>query len=110
MLPFGNVRVADDPRPDRPITFDAAGEFVKEVEVPTAFAASPHTIVSLGVAPEGTARAMKLAVTVTGGGAAAGTLPVTGGTPATLAAVAMLTVALGTLMVTVGHRRCYGSK
>ncbi|MER7277255.1 fibronectin type III domain-containing protein [Dactylosporangium sp. NPDC000244] len=56
---------------------DASGNFTKTVTVPADLTAGAHTVLAQGVAPDGTARAMKLTVTVAPPSSSAA-LPVTG--------------------------------
>jgi hypothetical protein len=78
---------------------DARGSFSATVTVPPALAGEDHTFVSLGVAPDGTARAMKLVVTVKPhAGDGGGGLPVTGANGAWIALAALIVIAGGALL------------
>ncbi|NMO53946.1 fibronectin type III domain-containing protein [Actinoplanes sp. TBRC 11911] len=72
---------------------DERGFFRRTVTVPTAV--TDQIFVSLGAAPDGQVRAMRMPVTLT---PAAGTLPVTGASDAWIALVGLIAVAAGLLL------------
>ena len=67
-------------------TTDATGALSLQVTIPSTLPPGEHTVVALGVAPDGTTRAIKLAGTTT----ATGGLAVTGRDVVGLAAAALL--------------------
>ncbi|GAA0915363.1 hypothetical protein GCM10009557_88260 [Virgisporangium ochraceum] len=75
------------------VVTDGAGAFSKAVTVPANLAAGDHTVIALGAAPDGTVRAMKLAVTVAADND--DDLPVTGPDAVRLALLGLLTIAVG---------------
>ncbi|MCA2214102.1 DUF7933 domain-containing protein [Jidongwangia harbinensis] len=83
---------------------DAAGDFRKLVTVPANLAAGAHTAVAQGVAPDGTARAMALDITVQADGGGGG-LPVTGPGVATLLLLGVGAVVSGGTLVLAGRPR-----
>ncbi|RZU54181.1 hypothetical protein EV385_6124 [Krasilnikovia cinnamomea] len=85
------------------VVTDASGAFRKSILVPANLAAGAHTAVAQGVAPDGTARAMALDITVQG-------LPVTGPGVATLLllATAAILAGGGLLLASRPRRRTTG--
>ncbi|GII25861.1 hypothetical protein Pme01_54580 [Planosporangium mesophilum] len=84
------------------VVTDASGAFSKAVTIPTNLATGTHTAVAQGVAPDGTARAMALAITVA---APSSALPVTGVALTTLVLFAVALTAGGVVLVRLGRRR-----
>ncbi|WP_433043525.1 fibronectin type III domain-containing protein [Dactylosporangium sp. CS-033363] len=83
---------------------DASGNFSKAVTVPASLAAGAHTLVAQGVAPDGTARAMKLAVTVPAA-RSGGSLPVTGDPVGPVAGAGLLALFGGAVLLWSARRR-----
>ncbi|WP_433040426.1 putative Ig domain-containing protein [Dactylosporangium sp. CS-033363] len=122
-----SVTVYSTPQPLGTVTTDGTGSFSLQITVPPSLEAGQHHVVAMGVAPDGTTRAMKLSVAVSaatitdppmpavppvpavpatpampaGGG---GTLPVTGRDVLQLALAALAGLVAGTMLVTVSRR------
>jgi alpha-L-fucosidase len=75
-------------------TTDATGSFTADVTIPTGTTPGAHTIVLTGTAPNGQPATVDLALTVPDS-----TLPYTGGSPFPFAALGVLLIAAGALMV-----------
>ena len=87
------------------VVTNSRGNFSKPVTIPAGLAAGSHTVVAQGVAPNGSTRAMKLAVTV----AAPGGLPSTGDSASTVAATGCALLLVGAALCLLARRR-HGSR
>ncbi|WP_432826580.1 hypothetical protein [Dactylosporangium sp. CA-092794] len=85
------------------VVTDGNGNFAKPVTIPADLATGLHTAIAQGVAPDGTPRAMKLAITVTP--RAASILPVTGPAVSGLLTLALVLLAAGAGLVLLGRTR-----
>ncbi|WP_433220172.1 putative Ig domain-containing protein [Dactylosporangium sp. CS-047395] len=85
---------------------DANGDFSAPVTIPVGLASGQHRVVAQGVAPDGTARAMALSVSVAGTvPAAGGRLPVTGAGVVPMALTGLALAALGLALALFGRRQ-----
>ncbi|MGI5183642.1 Ig and FN3 domain-containing protein [Dactylosporangium sp. CA-152071] len=82
---------------------DEKGDFTKLVTIPPGLPAGGHTAVAQGVAPDGSPRAMALAITVAP--TVDGSLPITGPAIALMLATGLAATAGGTVLLAVGSRR-----
>jgi titin len=95
------ITIYSDPTALGTAVTDAGGDFRRSVTVPAALATGPHTVVAQGVAVDGTARVMSLAVTV---GVVHG-LAVTGASQVGVILLGVMLVAAGVAFAAVGRRR-----
>ncbi|WP_344515539.1 immunoglobulin domain-containing protein [Dactylosporangium maewongense] len=82
---------------------DEKGDFTKLVTIPPGLPAGGHTAVAQGVAPDGSPRAMALAITVAP--TVDGSLPITGPAIALMLATGLAATAGGTVLLAAGSRR-----
>ncbi|MFI5910335.1 Ig-like domain repeat protein [Dactylosporangium sp. NPDC051541] len=90
------------------VTTDASGAFQTPITLPAQLAAAQHTVVAQGAAPDGSPRAMALAVTVTAAAAATngatGSLPVTGSPIGLLLLTGLCLALIGVGLLKAGRR------
>jgi hypothetical protein len=94
------ISVYSEPTVLGTVVTDSSGDFRKPITVPPGLAVGAHTAVAQGVAPDGTARAMNLAITVAAVAPSrpaepGDQLPVTGGNVVMLLLAGMISVAAG---------------
>ena len=84
---------------------DGSGSFSKPITVPASLAAGAHTAVAQGVAPDGAARSMSLAITVPTPVTPSSSLPVTGAAVSLMLLIGLATVGTGAAVLLATRRR-----
>jgi hypothetical protein len=84
---------------------DGAGNFSKAVTVPKSLAAGRHTLIASGVAPDGTDRFLKMAVTVDQATSSAKSLAFTGASIATPVLGGLVALVAGSGLLVISRRR-----
>jgi hypothetical protein len=108
------ISIYSDPTVLGTVVTDGNGDFRKPITVPPDLAEGAHTAVAQGVAPDGTGRSMKLAITVAArtttsappkSGTGGGKLPTTGLDIRTMLLAGLLSLATGTGLIFAARPR-----